>query len=237
MTRAFVPPSRDGRRIAIPTAHLLRDVARLVGLECDSLHPRLSASDEERARSRALLASFGLAPDEPYFVCSPGAAFGAAKLWPHERFAQALDRLHERFGRRGVVSGGPGEEELMNAVARATRHGAISLAPAPRDLGSLRALIADAELLLVGDSGPRWCAAAFDVPCVCIMGPNSPELSATSLELCEIVRVEGLECSPCMQRVCPLGHHRCMTEIGVERVVDAAVRVLARSCAPSNSTG
>jgi ADP-heptose:LPS heptosyltransferase len=58
-----------------------------------------------------------IANDHDYVMCCPGAAFGAAKLWPPERFAAALDRLHELHGWRGVVSGGPGEEALMEAVA------------------------------------------------------------------------------------------------------------------------
>jgi heptosyltransferase-2 len=85
-----------------------------------------------------------------------------------------------------------------------------------------------ARLLLVGDSGPRWYAAAFDVPCVSVMGPNFPELTASSLELCEVARVEELECSPCLERVCPLGHHRCMRELAPASVLRAVDRVLAR---------
>ena len=61
-----------------------------------------------------------------------------------------------------------------------------------------------------------------------IMGPNIPELTATSLELAEVVRID-LECSPCMERTCPLGHHRCMTGIEPARVVAAAHRVLERA--------
>ena len=84
-----------------------------------------------------------------------------------------------------------------------------------------------ARLLLVGDSGPRWYAAAFDVPTVSVMGPNFPELTATSLERARIVRVEGLECSPCLERVCPLGHHRCMRDLGPDRVLAAALELVA----------
>ena len=78
----------------------------------------------------------------------------------------------------------------------------------------------------MGDSGPRWYAAAFDVPCVTIMGPNFPELTATSLEHCTVVRSAPLECQPCIQRTCPLGHHRCMQDIPVASVVEAAVERL-----------
>ena len=96
---------------------------------------------------------------------------------------------------------------------------------------SVTATLDTLDILLVGDSGPRWYAAAFDVPCVSVMGPNFPELTASSLEFAEIVRYAApgeLECAPCLERVCPLGHHRCMRELAPERVVAAMERVLAR---------
>jgi heptosyltransferase-2 len=227
LTHAVVPPAVDGRRVPIPTAHLLRDVAGLVGVLVPDVHPRLYVRDEIVRRERERLTRLGVGDD--YVLCCPGAAFGAAKLWAPERFAAALDVLHAERGWRGVVTGGPGEEALMDAVAKASRTGVASLASEQRDLEGLKALVRGARLLLVGDSGPRWFAAAFDVPCVCVMGPNFPELTASSLELAAIVRVEGLECSPCLQRTCPLGHHRCMREIEPTRVVAAARDVLARA--------
>jgi heptosyltransferase-2 len=61
------------------------------------------------------------------------------------------------------------------------------------------------------------------------MGPNFPELTASSLERCAVVRVEGLECAPCLERTCPLAHHRCMQDLAPESVVLAAERVLERA--------
>jgi heptosyltransferase-2 len=227
LTHAVRPPMRGGRRFPIPTAHLHRDVAGLLGVLVDDLHPRLYVRDEVRGQQRAVLAQLGIAAADSYVVCCPGAAFGSAKLWPPERFAAVLDMLHAERGWRGVVTGGPGEERLIAEVVASSRSGAVSLAETDRTLSSLRALIADSRLLLVGDSGPRWIAAAFDVPCVSIMGPNIPQLTASSLELAEIVRVD-LPCSPCAQRRCPLGHHRCMRDIAPEIVAVAARRVLER---------
>ncbi|MCC7012670.1 MAG: glycosyltransferase family 9 protein [Planctomycetes bacterium] len=230
LTHAVVPPSIGGRRAPIPTAHLLRDVAGLAGIHVDSLHPRLHLGPRVRDAQRALLRELGVDLERGYVACCPGAAFGAAKLWRPERFAAALDRLYDERGWRAVVSGGPGEEALIGAVCAASRRGALSLGKFERSLETLKALVADARLLLVGDSGPRWVAAAFDVPCVTIMGPNVRELTASSLELAEVVRVE-LECSPCAQRQCPLGHHRCMELVTVEQVLAAAASVLERKLA------
>lgn len=231
LTERLVPATRGGRRVPTPTALMHRDLAHLVGLEVPSVHPVLHVTEAEVERARDWRAAVGLEPEEPYFVCSPGAAFGAAKLWPPPRFAEALEALHARHGVRTVITGGPAEEALMDAVAAAAPH-ARSLAAVPRDLGGLKALIAGARLLVVGDSGPRWYAAAFDTPCVSVMGPNFPELTATSYEWCRIVRTEGLPCAPCLERVCPLEHHACMLDIPSAAVVAAAEELLARAAAP-----
>ena len=227
LTHSVRPPTYRGRRFPIPTAHLQRDVAGLAGIYPGSLDPRLYVRAELIEMQKAELAELGLARGQRYVVCTPGAAFGAAKLYPPQSLARALDLIAEKHGLRPVISGGPGEEALMDAVARSCRSQAISLASRPRSLGSLKALIQGAELLIVGDSGPRWIAAAFGVACVSILGPNIPQLTATSLERCEIVRIEDLQCSPCAQRVCPLKHHHCMQLLAPERVVDAAGRLLA----------
>jgi heptosyltransferase-2 len=226
LTHRVVPPTEGGRRAPIPTAHLLRDAAGLLGIAPRGLHPSLGFRAEVGARAGALLGEAGLAEGAPYALCSPGAAFGASKLWPPERYAAVLDHLHDTHGLVGVVSGGPGEERLVETVARTCRHPALSLA-GRGDLEVLKPIVAGARILLVGDSGPRWYAAAFDVPCVTVMGPNSPALTASSLERCEVVRLAGLPCSPCLRRRCPLGHHRCMVELPATAVAAAAERLLA----------
>lgn len=227
LTHRVVPPTRGGRRWPIPSAHLMRDLAGLFGILVESLHPQLARNAEQDQFERGQLEQLGLGAHEPYVLCAPGAAFGAAKLWPPARFAEVLRALHERHGLRSVVSGGPGEEPLMDAVAGQVP-GGISLAKAKRSLGGLKSLVAGSELLLVGDSGPRWVAAAFDVPCVSVMGPNFPELTASSLEWCEVIRRDDLECAPCLQRQCPLEHHRCLADLETEPVLAAAERLLAR---------
>jgi heptosyltransferase-2 len=226
LTHAAIPPTRAGRRLPTPTAHLQREAAGLLGILVPDLHPHLRVREEVRVAQRRMLERLGLARGAAHVLCCPGAAFGAAKLWPAERFAAVLDGLHRSRGWRAVVTGGPGEEDLVEAVASACDHPAISLAKEARDLEGLKALVAEARLLLVGDSGPRWFAAAFDVPCVSVMGPNFPEVTATSLELAAVVRVDGLECSPCLRKTCPLGHHRCMRDLAPSRVLDAAAELL-----------
>jgi lipopolysaccharide heptosyltransferase II len=221
LTHSLLPATLHGRRIPTPTAHLLRDVAGLVGVSVPDLHPRLGLSDDGRRRIRQRLEALGVAGD--YVLACPGAAFGSAKLWPPTRFAEVLDALAKDRGLGVVITGAPSEAALVRAVGGACKS---KVATVEVDLVELRALVAGAALLLVGDSGPRWIAAAFDVPCVSVMGPNFPEQTASSLERATVVRRNDLECAPCLQRRCPLGHQRCMTELEVAPVVAAAERLL-----------
>jgi heptosyltransferase-2 len=68
-------------------------------------------------------------------------------------------------------------------------------------------------------------AIAFDKPVVTLFGPTSPQATAThyARESCVTMR---LDCQPCLERTCPLRHHRCMRELPVERVYAAVVDML-----------
>ena len=70
------------------------------------------------------------------------------------------------------------------------------------------------------DSGPRHFAAAFDVPVITLFGPTHIAWSET--HYARAVHLQHrVDCGPCQQRVCPLGHHRCMRELGVDEVYRA----------------
>ena len=39
----------------------------------------------------------------------------------------------------------------------------------------------------------------------------------------------AVDCGPCQKKVCPLGHHKCMTGVTSEMVYDASVELLKQS--------
>ena len=57
-----------------------------------------------------------------------------------------------------------------------------------------------------------------------IFGPTDP--ARTVIPGASRVVRKQVECGPCYQRECPLGNHRCMTEITVEEVFSASVGLL-----------
>ena len=85
----------------------------------------------------------------------------------------------------------------------------------------LAATISQCAAVITNDSGPLHVATALAVPSVSIFGPTDPERTVIPGATRVIRRT--LACQPCYQRECPLGHHRCMAEVSVDEVFNAAV--------------
>lgn len=164
-------------------------------------------------------------------VClNPGGAFGSAKHWPAEHFGGLARRIAGELGRTVLVLCGPNERDEAARIVRCAEHPhVIGLAEVPPSLGLTKAAIRHAELLVTTDSGPRHFASPFGVPVVTLFGPTHIAWSETFDPKAVHVQL-NVDCGPCQQRVCPLKHHRCMTELSVERVYAAVSQTLDQHC-------
>ena len=162
-------------------------------------------------------------------VLNSGGAFGAAKQWPAKSFAELAQHIVSRLGMAVLVNCGPAERKIAEEIVeRAAHPRVVHLDDAKLPLGLTKACIRRSGLLVTTDSGPRFFGIAFGVPTVTLFGPTHAAWSRTHAEH-EICLSVPVPCGPCMQRVCPLGHHRCMTDLSVESVQRAAERLLASS--------
>ncbi|MEK7793336.1 MAG: glycosyltransferase family 9 protein, partial [Candidatus Hydrogenedentota bacterium] len=118
------------------------------------------------------------------------------------------------------------EEDTREAVQQAAKRALIECDDGHPRIDTLKATVSRLDLLVCNDSGPRHVAVAFGVPTVCIMGPTMPAYSCGPYEKGEVLRVD-VDCGPCQKPYCSTDH-RCMTRIGVDEVVAAAKRALAR---------
>jgi heptosyltransferase-2 len=179
-----------------------------------------------QAREAGAARLHALKISRPVIGISPGAAYGNAKRWLPERFAEAAAQL-AREGRCAVlVFGSPAERELAESVAavlRKTGTDAHNLA-GETSLREFIDLAAVCKLFLTNDSGAMHLASALAVPTVAVFGATDDTTTGPSGPFARVVR-EHAECSPCLLRECPIDH-RCMTRVSSARVAAEARQIL-----------
>jgi heptosyltransferase II len=154
-----------------------------------------------------------------------GGAFGAAKHWPVEHFAELARTFADRRDSGVLVLCGPNERQLARAiVAKAARPNVRSLADHDVSLGLTKACVRKLDLLVTTDSGPRHFAAAFNRPVVTLFGPTFIDWTETYFPKAVHLQ-KKVPCGPCQQRTCPLDH-RCMRDLSVAEVWQASLQLL-----------
>lgn len=113
----------------------------------------------------------------PITILNPGAN-RADKRWPAERFGELAKRLTSARGGAVCVTGGPAETEVVRRVVETAAGAAVSLIDRGVHLGSLKAALGMADLLVTNDTGPRHLAAGMGTACVSLFGPTDPRWAA-----------------------------------------------------------
>ncbi len=241
----------------LPVALLLRlaGVATITGASVD--HPgslldvRLRPGEDlpedlpepERALRIAEAAGFRLPPEDDgrlvvrrdadlpdevaalgrYVVVHPGASV-EARSWPpaHHR---ALVAAYAERGVPVVVTGSPGERELTAEVAGDT---AVDLGGRTSPAG-LAEVLAHAEVVVVGNTGPAHLAAAVGAPIVSLFSPVVPAVKwAPYAPFVELLGDQQAPCRLSRARECPVPGHPCLSAVRVEDVLAAHERLLDR---------
>ncbi len=216
------PGSRFGYtdRIAVDNrAHVIDNnlaLARAAGADRpDTYEFPFPNLDAEADRVRTALDRHGIGR---FAIVNPGGGW-ITKLWPPDAYARLADRLWDRHGLRSVVTVGPGEDALAEAIVSRTRHATAI----PTDLREFVALARRAELFVGGDTGPLHLAAACGTPIVGIYGPTAPERNGP-FDPADRTVGRDIPCRiDCHRRTC--GNHICM-DIPVEAVARAVAERL-----------
>jgi heptosyltransferase-2 len=188
------------------------------GLESDRPQLHLASAQIDAALTAVGLQGGG------YYVFAPGAEYGPAKRWPAIHFAE----LARSLDRPAVMLGSGKEAELCEEIAGAAGPGKCINLAGKTSLMDAFALIAAARAVISNDSGLMHVAAAFGVPQVAVFGSSSPRHTPPLNDKARVLWLKDdasyqppLDCSPCFQRECPLGHTRCLYDITPERVLAA----------------
>jgi len=184
---------------------------------------------EDHDRVHAKLAEARL-EGAPYAVLVAGTSdFGTFKRWPAARFGTLSEHLADAFDLPCLVSYGPGQLDLAEAVVAASG-GAARLAPETENLHQLVALLEGARLVVGADCGPVLLASMAGVRTVALFGPKDPQVYGPRGPQTALVR-KGVYCSPCSLRRC--GDPICMTTLTEDEVLDRIRPLLAGAPAPA----
>ena len=190
--------------------------------------PLFAEVRSDAVRARDLLKEIGLDPDEPFVVFAPGAAYGQAKQWLPERFAELAGLIVNRRGWTVVMIGSAADRSTCEQIralvpSSGSRLNRVVDLSGKTDLPALAGLMHVSRAVVSNDSGAMHLAGAAGSRVVAVFGatnehrtaplPSGPHAPALSIVTHEVF------CRPCMLRECPIDH-RCMRGIGAERLFE-----------------
>jgi len=222
-----------------------------LGVPNGPIEPRLVVPQAMRDVGARLLAEVGCDRPAPLVALAPGAAYGGAKRWPPESFAELAHALASD-GVECVMVGTAADASTASDVARAFHPSTSSGCPEPveaqaraaagdpervalrdvalrslvgkTDLPTLAGVLANCRALVTNDSGAMHLAAACGVAVTAVFGPTD-ERATRPLGDAHTVITHPVWCRPCMLRECPIDH-RCMRAVAAADVAAATRRVL-----------
>ena len=216
LTHRLKNPPKDRRP---PMVAFYSALSGEAGISADQ--PRLQVGDATLA---ADLASLDLLRGG-YTVMAPGSEYGPAKRWPADHFAELARQLAGPV----LLLGSAKEAELCEAMAaevNATAPGKCQSLAGKTPLGLALSIIAATKLLVSNDSGLMHVAAALGVRQVALFGSSSPHHTPPLNPLATVLWLKDdpayqppLDCAPCFERSCPLGHTRCLNDLSPAAVL------------------
>jgi heptosyltransferase-2 len=218
LTRAIAPPRQ------IHQIEYYQYLVHALGFRNGRAEPTIPVPADARAVGLATLTSAGWDGRVPVVALAPGAAYGSAKRWPPEYFAE-LARSLVMDGVVVVLVGSVADQRTGEEVEATCGSGCTLVNLIGRtDLSTLAGVLVHCRALVSNDSGAMHLGAAVGVPVTAVFGPTN-DLVTRPLGDAHVVLTHQVWCRPCMLRECPLDH-RCMRGIGARVVLDAVRRTL-----------
>jgi heptosyltransferase-2 len=175
-------------------------------------HLEVLASD-----TNANLRNLALTKDKPILILCPGAAYGPAKQWPAEYFAQ-IANYKKAEGWQILLLGSQSDQSIGKNIQELTNNTCIDLIGKTSLLQALN-ILSFATLVISNDSGLMHLTAALRRPLIALYGSSSPEFTPPLSRKTKIIYLK-LSCSPCFQRTCPLVHFNCLKQLKPHIVLD-----------------
>ncbi len=117
----------------------------------------------------SLLAGNSISHQDKFVILHPGSG-GSARDWSAENFSRLGNELHRRLGVKALVTGGKGEEPLVQKVTDGMTPKPLAVV-GRLSLMELGALIRRARVFVSNSTGPMHIAATVGTPVVAFFPP------------------------------------------------------------------
>jgi heptosyltransferase-2 len=176
-------------------------------------------------RERAARERHGLQGAAPLILLCPGAEFGPAKRWPTRHFAALASLATIEWPEATIALLGSAKERTLATEIAALSGQELRNLCGETSLTDALALIASAQGVVSNDSGMMHVAAAYRRPQVAVFGSSDPRHTPPRSPQARIEWLH-LECSPCFERTCPLGHTNCLNKLAPAGVFDSLKKAM-----------
>lgn len=149
-------------------------------------------------------------PTQKILGLCPGAEYGEAKRWPAEYYAEVANVALSKSWNIWLF-GSDKDIPVTTAINNLTQNRCQDWGGKTK-LGEAIDLMSLCDTVISNDSGLMHVAAALDKKLIAIYGSSDPH-HTPPMHPDAIIEYLGLECSPCFERTCPLGHLNCLKQI------------------------
>jgi heptosyltransferase-2 len=166
--------------------------------------------------------------DKDFLIAIAPSAKHGTKAWLMDRFAQLGDKLIKEFKSKIILLGGGDDIDRCSKIARMMNSDVINLC-GMTTLLEASAILKLCKLLVTNDSGLMHIGSAMGTKIVAIFGSTVKEFGFFPHGTRNIVVEKNLSCRPCShigRDRCPRGHFKCMTDIQVDDVFKACIKLL-----------
>jgi ADP-heptose:LPS heptosyltransferase len=219
---------REEDRATLPGLHYIENRLRILdtlGVAPVDRTPRIHVDSGTRERVRRKVEA--LTQGRPYWVVHAFAA-DRYKNWPTEKIRTFLQAALARNADTAVVlTGGPDDRARLEQMA--SGQSGMHVLAGRLDIAETAACLAGAACVVAPDTGVLHLAAAVGAPVIGLYAPTFATLvGPRSNGAAPVVIQKPQTCDPCVEKNCPYTPVKCMNQIGVEEVLDALAKVLAR---------
>jgi ADP-heptose:LPS heptosyltransferase len=204
-----------------------------LGISAVPTRPVIVPGPEDKKEARVLLKSHGVRLDanpqeeknaEPIIGIHPGGKWDV-KRWPTGHFAGLIDKIKKKRSAQVVLLTGPDEAGPTERLVE--KYGAEVVRLPPLPVRTVAAVLSEFDAAVACDGGVMHLSVAVGTPTVGIFGSSEPEIWFPYEPFGPFAAaLVPLDCRPCHQHLCPLGHTDCLNKLLPDLVLEKLTLVM-----------